>query len=91
MASLEAKLATALTEVQNLRIALSKEVEERRRDHDLIIQQREQLKTVFNLLEEIKHERRQAGARVWQVWLAVLSSVLALALAASQRILGGKP
>lgn len=91
MPSLEAKLAAAATEVQNLRQALEKEVQERRRDHDTIIAQKEQIKTLFSRIDVIESERRQAGARKWEVWLAIISGVVALLVAAGGRIFGGKP
>jgi len=53
MASLEAKISSALTEIHNIRSWLEEEVRERRRDHDEIVEQRERLKTVFETLKKV--------------------------------------
>lgn len=59
MASVEAKLAESLTQTANLREALQKEVEERRRDHDLIIGMERDLKTAFNRIEKAEDRSKE--------------------------------
>ena len=59
MASVEAKLAESLTQTANLREALEKEVEERRRDHDKVVAQEEQIKTLFRRVEEVERRNRE--------------------------------
>lgn len=54
MAAIESKLAEALTEIKNLREALTKEVEERRRDHDELIKLKEWAKTLFKRIESLE-------------------------------------
>ena len=87
MASLEAKLATAINEVSNLRGALEKEVEERRRDHDAIIRLERDSVTAFNRLDEYKEkiekiekekrdEHHEGHSRAFQLWLAVVTAVI---------------
>lgn len=89
MASLEAKLAEVVTEAKNLRFALEKETEERRRDHDIIIKQGEQLKTLFAQLKLLQDAKAESGARTWQVWLALLTGVIAIIVAIGSKVFGG--
>jgi hypothetical protein len=59
MAAIETKLAEALTEIKNIRISLTKEVEERQRDHDELVKLREQVITLFNKVGELKSKDEQ--------------------------------
>lgn len=54
--ALDTKLAEFVNETKNLRIALEKEVEERRRDHDKIIKLEEWCKTLFNRVEDLEQQ-----------------------------------
>ena len=54
MPSVATQIAEALTECRNLREALSKEVEERRRDHDKIIKLEEWYKNLFNRVKALE-------------------------------------
>ena len=56
MPSIDTKLAEFVNETKNLRIALEKEVEERRRDHDKIIKLEEWCKTLFNRVEDLEQQ-----------------------------------
>lgn len=90
MASLEAKLAEVMNETRNLRSALEKEVEERRRDHDLLIKLQEQLKTLFKRVEDLENKGDQTGARRWEVVVAGLTGLIGLLVALATKFLGGK-
>lgn len=80
MASLEAKLAESLNETRNLRGALEKEVEERRRDHDEIVGFREKIKTAYKRIEDLegekKAERTEGSSRNWQLWVLILTPLI---------------
>lgn len=58
MASMLERLTEALSEGRNLRLALEKETEERRRDHDTIIEHREQIRTIFKRVEILEEADR---------------------------------
>ena len=54
--AIDTKLAEFVNETKNLRIALEKEVEERRRDHDKIIKLEEWYKTLFNRVGSLESQ-----------------------------------
>jgi uncharacterized protein YjcR len=90
MPSLEAKLAEALNEARNLRTALEREIQERQRDHDVIIKLGEQVKTLFKRVGELETEKKDTGARRWEVVVAFLTGVIGILVALATKFLGGK-
>jgi hypothetical protein len=59
MASVLERLSEALNECRNLRLAQEKETEERRRDHDIIIEEREKVRTLFKRVEALETAEKQ--------------------------------
>lgn len=59
MPSVETKLAEALTEIKNIRISLTKEVEERQRDHDELVKMKEWARTLFNKVETLEGKDKE--------------------------------
>lgn len=59
MAAIETKLAEALTEIKNIRISLTKEVEERQRDHDELVKMKEWSRTLFNKVERLESKDKE--------------------------------
>lgn len=58
MPSVLERLSEALNECRNLRLAQEKETEERRRDHDIIIEEREKIRTLFKRVEVLESAER---------------------------------
>ena len=102
MASVEAKLHALMQEVTRNRESQEKEEQARSRDHDEIIKQGRDLKTVWDKVEDLEKTAVEKQRRGWEIWLAILAAVLALltsvgsaviaarSSAATQAIPGGK-
>lgn len=58
MPSVLERLSEALNECRNLRLAQEKETEERRRDHDILIEEREKIRTLFKRVEILEAAER---------------------------------
>jgi len=84
MASLAARIATLVTEQQNVKHAIEKEVEERRRDHDeltKVIGSVSNLKEKIDTLDGEKKERdKESRSRNWQAWFAIATALLGIVL-----------
>lgn len=87
MPSFEAKLYALMQEVARNREVQDAEMKERQLDHDRVVEQGRDLKTAFTKLGEFERKSEDKNRRGWELWLAVVSGLIALAVSIGSAVL----
>lgn len=87
MPSFEAKLYALMQEVARNREVQDAEMKERQLDHDRVVEQGRDLKTAFTKLGEFERKSEEKNRRGWELWLAVVSGLIALVVSIGSAVM----